>query len=294
MKLNLHSNNTRFAPSPTGHMHLGHVFSALFAYEAAKKLGGKFILRIEDIDSQRSNQLFEESIYEDLDWLEIKYVNEIRHQSDHMEDYKAAINELFKMGMIYQCFCSRSEIKAEIMRAGNAPHEEDYSIYPGTCRRLSVEERKTKIDQNLSYAWRLNIRAASKKLGNLIWNDIRLGQHTVPVGIIGDVVLARKDIPTSYHLSATLDDHIQKIGLVTRGEDLVTATHIHKILQMLLGLKSPTYLHHPLIMDTKGVRLSKRTRAQTVKSLKASGLKREDVIDLLGKKNILSLLSLIN
>ena len=293
MKLNLYSNNTRFAPSPTGHMHLGHVFSALFAYEAAKKLGGKFILRIEDIDSQRSSKLFEESIYEDLDWLQISFSKEIRHQSDHMEDYKAAINELIKLDMIYPCFCSRSEIKAEIMRAGNAPHVEDYSVYPGTCRRLSVEERKAKIEQNLSYAWRLNIRAASKKFGNLLWNDLRLGKHTVPVGIIGDVVLARKDTPTSYHLSATLDDHIQRIGLVTRGEDLVNATHIHKILQVILGLKSPTYLHHPLILDSNGVRLSKRTRAQTVKSLKASGLKREDVIDLFGKKNILELLSLI-
>ena len=269
MKINLHSENTRFAPSPTGHMHLGHVFSALFAYEVAKKLGGKLILRIEDIDSQRSNKLFVESIY------------------------KAAINELINMDMIYPCFCSRSEIKAEIMRAGNAPHEEDYSIYPGTCRRLSLEERKSKIDQNLSYAWRLNIRAASKKLGNLTWDDIRLGRQTVPVGIIGDVVLARKDIPTSYHLSATLDDHIQRIGLVTRGEDLVNATHIHKIIQVLLGLNSPKYLHHPLILDSNGIRLSKRTRAQTVKSLKASGLKKEDVIDLLGKENILSLLSLI-
>ena len=293
MKINLYSENTRFAPSPTGHMHLGHVFSALFAYEVAKKLGGKLILRIEDIDSQRSSKLFVESIYEDLDWLEIKYTNKIRHQSNHMQDYQAAINELINMDMIYPCFCSRSEIKAEIMRAGNAPHEEDYSIYPGTCRRLSLEDRESKIDQNLSYAWRLNIRAASKKLGNLTWEDIRLGKQTVPVGIIGDVVLARKDIPTSYHLSATLDDHIQRIGLVTRGEDLVSATHIHKIIQVLLGLNSPKYFHHPLILDSAGVRLSKRTRAQTVKSLKASGLKREDVIDLLGKENILSLLNLI-
>jgi glutamyl-Q tRNA(Asp) synthetase len=293
MELNLYSNNTRFAPSPTGHMHLGHVFSALFASEAAKKLGGKFILRIEDIDAQRSSKLFEESIYEDLDWLQINFSKEIRHQSKHMEDYKAAINELAKLDMVYPCFCSRSEIKAEIMRAGNAPHEEDQSIYPGTCRRLSPEERKAKIEQNLSYAWRLNIRAASKKFGNLFWDDIRLGKHTVPVGIIGDVVLARKDTPTSYHLSATLDDHIQRIGLVTRGEDLVNATHVHKILQVLLGLKSPKYLHHPLILDSNGVRLSKRTRAQTIKSLKASGLKREDVIDLFGKENILNLLSLI-
>jgi glutamyl-Q tRNA(Asp) synthetase len=293
MTLKLYSNNTRFAPSPTGHMHLGHVFSALFSYEAAKKLGGKFLLRIEDIDSQRSSKVFEESIYEDLEWLQIKYSTEIRHQSEHMEDYKGAIKELQKLDMVYPCFCSRSDIKAEIMRAGNAPHEEESSIYPGTCRRLSKEERFEKISKEISYAWRLNIRAASKKLGNLSWNDLRLGNHVLPVGTMGDVVLARKDVPTSYHLSATLDDHIQRIGLVTRGEDLVSATHIHRIIQSLLGLKSPRYLHHPLILDSKGVRLSKRTRAQTVKSLKASGLKRSDVIDLFGKDNILTLLRLI-
>ena len=293
MTLKLYSNNTRFAPSPTGHMHLGHVFSALFAYEAAKKLGGKFILRIEDIDSQRSSKVFEESIYEDLEWLQIKYSTDIRYQADHMDDYKGAIKELQKLDMVYPCFCSRSDIKAEIMRAGNAPHEEETSIYPGTCRRLSKEERIKKIAIGTSFAWRLNIRAAAKKLGNLVWRDLRLGKHTVPVGTMGDVVLARKDVPTSYHLSATLDDHIQRIGLVTRGEDLVSATHVHKIIQSLLELKSPIYLHHPLILDSKGVRLSKRTRAQTVKSLKTSGLKRNDVIDLFGKDNILSLLSLI-
>ncbi|MGY8975502.1 MAG: tRNA glutamyl-Q(34) synthetase GluQRS [Alphaproteobacteria bacterium] len=291
--MKLYSNNTRFAPSPTGHMHLGHVFSALFSYEAAKKLGGKFILRIEDIDSQRSSKVFEESIYEDLEWLQIKYSTDIRYQADHMDDYKGAIKELQKLDMVYPCFCSRSDIKAEIMRAGNAPHEEETSIYPGTCRRLSKEERIKKIAIGTSFAWRLNIRAAAKKLGNLVWRDLRLGKHTVPVGTMGDVVLARKDVPTSYHLSATLDDHIQRIGLVTRGEDLVSATHVHKIIQSLLELKSPIYLHHPLILDSKGVRLSKRTRAQTVKSLKTSGLKRNDVIDLFGKDNILSLLSLI-
>ena len=293
MTLKLYSNNTRFAPSPTGHMHLGHVFSALFSYEAAKKLGGKFILRIEDIDSQRSSKVFEESIYEDLEWLQIKYSTDIRYQADHMDDYKGAIKELQKLDMVYPCFCSRSDIKAEIMRAGNAPHEEEASIYPGTCRRLSKEERIEKISTEASFAWRLNIRAAAKKLGNLVWRDLRLGKHTVPVGTMGDVVLARKDVPTSYHLSATLDDHIQRIGLVTRGEDLVSATHVHKIIQSLLELKSPIYLHHPLILDSKGVRLSKRRRAQTVKSLKTSGLKRDDVIDLFGKDNILSLLSLI-
>ena len=293
MKLRLYSNNTRFAPSPTGHMHLGHVFSALFSYEAAKKLGGKFILRIEDIDLQRSGKIFEESIYEDLEWLQIKYSKDIRHQSEHMDDYKSAIKELQKLEMVYPCFCSRSDIKAEIMRAGNAPHEEESPIYPGTCRRLSKEERIEKLSIENNFAWRLNIRAASKKLGGLVWNDLRLGKHTVPVGTIGDVVLARKDVPTSYHLSATLDDHIQRIGLVTRGEDLVSSTHIHKIIQVLLELKSPIYLHHPLILDSKGIRLSKRTRAQTVKSLKASGLKKDDVIDLFGKENMLALLNLI-
>ena len=293
MKKSLSLYNTRFAPSPSGHMHLGHAFSAIFSYELAKKLGGKFILRIEDIDQQRSNHLFEESIYEDLDWLNIKYDRKVRRQSQHMDDYRAAVGELKKLGFIYPCFCSRSDIKAEIMRAGNAPHEGENVFYPGTCRRLSMDERNKKLKNEKNYAWRLNIRAAAKKLGNLLWKDLRLGNQNVPVGTIGDVILARKDIPTSYHLSVTLDDHLQRVGIVSRGEDLVESTHIHKILQLLLGLKSPLYLHHPLIMDSNGKRLSKRNRAQTVKSLKSKGYKREDVIDLFGKENILSLLKLV-
>jgi len=293
MKKSLSLYNTRFAPSPTGHMHLGHAFSAIFSYELAKKLGGKFILRIEDIDQQRSNQLFEESIYEDLDWLHIKYDRKVRRQSQHMDDYRAAAGELKTLGFIYPCFCSRSDIKAEIMRAGNAPHEGENIFYPGTCRRLSMEERNKKLENEKNYAWRLNVRAAAKKLGILLWKDLRLGNQNVPVGTIGDVILARKDIPTSYHLSVTLDDHLQRIGIVSRGEDLVESTHIHKIIQLLLGLQSPLYLHHPLIMDSNGKRLSKRNRAQTVKSLKSKGYKREDVIDLFGKDNILSLLKLV-
>tara|TARA_B100000686_G_scaffold293233_1_gene322605 strand:- start:19993 stop:20877 length:885 start_codon:yes stop_codon:yes gene_type:complete len=293
MKKYLNSYNTRFAPSPSGYMHLGHAFSAIFAYELSKKLGGNFILRMEDIDSNRSSLLFEQSIYEDLDWLNIKYEKIVRRQSECMEDYKAAIDELNKLGVIYPCFCSRSDIKAEIMRAGNAPHQEESLFYPGTCRRLTQKERLKKLEKERNFAWRLNVRAAAKKLGNLVWRDIRLGVKNVPVGTIGDVVLARKDVPTSYHLSVTLDDHIQRIGLVSRGEDLVESTHIHKIIQLLLGLKSPLYFHHPLILDSNGQRLSKRNRAQTLKSLKSKGYKREDVIDLFGKKNILSLLELI-
>ena len=291
--MKLYSYNTRFAPSPTGHMHLGHAFSAIFASELAKKINGKFIVRIEDIDQNRSRKIFEDSILEDLDWLEIKYDKKVRKQSDHLDDYKAAIDELNRLGVIYPCFCSRSDIKAEIMRAGNAPHEEENLFYPGTCRRLTNQERIEKLEKENNFAWRLNIRAAAKKIGRLIWQDIRLGSNTVPVGTIGDVVLARKDIPTSYHLSVTLDDHIQRIGLVSRGEDLVEATHIHKIIQMLLGLNTPIYFHHPLILDSTGKRLSKRNRAQTLKSLKAKGYKREDIIDLFGRKNILSLLDFI-
>ena len=293
MKKKLSSYNTRFAPSPSGHMHLGHAFSALFAYELSKKLGGKFILRIEVIDPNRSSLLFEESIYEDLDWLNLKYDKMVRRQSEHMSDYKVAIEELDKLGFIYPCFCSRSDIKAEIMRAGNAPHQEENIFYPGTCRRLTHKERLKKLENERNFAWRLNVRAAAKKLGNLVWEDIRLGIKNVPVGTIGDAVLARKDIPTSYHLSVTLDDHIQRVGLVSRGEDLVESTHIHKIIQSLLALKSPLYFHHPLILDSNEQRLSKRNRAQTLKSLKSKGYKREDVIDLFGKENILSLLELI-
>lgn len=293
MKIKLKSFNTRFAPSPTGHMHLGHAFSAIFASELAKAIGGNMYLRIEDIDPNRSRLIFEESIYEDLDWLGIKYEKEVRRQSEHMNDYEIAMDKLYKLGVIYPCFCSRSDIKAEIMRAGNAPHAEENIFYPGTCRRLTKQERLNKIEKERNYAWRLNIRAAAKKLGNIFWEDIRLGKHNVPVGTIGDVVLGRKDILTSYHLSVTVDDHIQDIGIISRGEDLVDSTHIHKIIQMLLNLNTPLYLHHPLILDINGQRLSKRNRAQTLKSLKSKGYKKEDVLDIFGKKNILNLLDLI-
>ena len=293
MKYKFYSNFTRFAPSPTGHLHLGHIFSAFFAFEASKILGGEFIVRIEDIDPQRSRAHFEKSIFDDLDWIGIKYRKDIRRQSEKMSDYKAAIEELDRLNIIYPCFCTRSEIQAEILRAGNAPHGIDHSIYPGTCRRLSKSEKEKKIKQNKNFAWRINIRAAAKKVGKLFWNDIRLGQHEVPVGIIGDVVIGRKDVPASYHLASTLDDHLQNIGLVSRGEDLVESTHIHRLLQSLLGLKTPVYFHHPLVLDSNGVRLSKRTRALTIKSMKAKGKSANEIINLFGKNNLLSLLSLI-
>ena len=293
MNYNFYSNNTRFAPSPTGYLHLGHIFSALFAYESSKVLGGELILRIEDIDKQRSRSDFEKSIFQDLDWIGIKYRKNIRRQSEEMSDYKAAIEELNRLNLIYPCFCTRSEIQAEILRAENAPHGINHTVYPGTCRRLSAKDRENKIKTNKNYAWRLDVRAAAKKIGKLFWQDIRLGNHEVPVGIMGDVVIGRKDVPSSYHLSSTLDDHIQKVGLVTRGEDLVESTHIHRVLQSILGLKTPFYFHHPLILDSNGARLSKRTRAQTVRAMKTLGYSPKDVINLFGKKNLLSLLSLI-
>jgi len=293
MNYNYYSDHTRFAPSPTGYLHLGHVFSALFAYEASKILGGELIIRIEDIDKQRSRSHFEKSIFEDLDWIGIKYRKIIRRQSEKMSDYEAAIEELDRLNLIYPCFCTRSEIQSEILRAGYAPHGIDHLVYPGTCRRLSKSEKEKRIKTNKNYAWRLDIRSAAKKIGKLSWHDIRLGNHEVPVGIIGDVVIGRKDVPSSYHLASTLDDHIQRVGLVTRGEDLVESTHIHRILQSLLGLKTPFYFHHPLILDSSGVRLSKRTRAQTIRAMKARGLSPKEVINLFGKKNLLSLLSLI-
>ena len=158
---------------------------------------------------------------------------------------------------------------------------------------VRIKDRENKIKTNKNYAWRLDVRAAAKKIGKLFWQDIRLGNHEVPVGIMGDVVIGRKDVPSSYHLASTLDDHIQKVGLVTRGEDLVESTHIHRVLQSILGLKTPYYFHHPLILDSSGDRLSKRTRAQTVRAMKTLGYSPKDVINLFGKKNLLSLLSLI-
>ena len=260
---------TRFAPSPTGRLHVGHAYSALFAARAAQ--GGRFLLRIEDIDLGRCRSEFEEGIYEDLAWLGLEWATPVRRQSDHFDDYRAALRKLDENGLIYPCFCTRKDIQREVERASQAPHGPDGVLYPGTCRALSADERKTLIAAGEAHALRLDMAKAVEAAGPLAFEDRERGRMEVDGPSCGDVVLARKDVPTSYHLAVTVDDAIQGVTLVTRGEDLLHATHIHRILQALLGLPAPEYWHHGLLTGADGKRFAKRDRSLTLQALREAG-----------------------
>lgn len=260
---------TRFAPSPTGRLHVGHAYSALFAARAAQ--GGRFLLRIEDIDLGRCRLEFEEGIYEDLAWLGLEWATPVRRQSDHFDDYRAALRKLDENGLIYPCFCTRKDIQREVERASQAPHGPDGVLYPGTCRALSADERKTLIAAGEAHALRLDMAKAVEAAGPLAFEDRERGRMEVDGPSCGDVVLARKDVPTSYHLAVTVDDAIQGVTLVTRGEDLLHATHIHRILQALLGLPAPEYWHHGLLTGADGKRFAKRDRSLTLQALREAG-----------------------
>lgn len=262
---------TRFAPSPTGFLHLGHAYSALFAWRAARSAGGRFLLRIEDIDVARCRPEYAAAIEEDLAWLGLDWQQPSRRQSDHMDEYGRAIGRLTAAKLLYPCFCTRAEIRAEIARAAEAPHGPDGPIYPGTCRQLSFEERTRRIAGGAPYALRLDVAKARADVGPLCWRDRARGEIAATPDIFGDVVLARKDTPASYHLAVTLDDHVQGVTLVTRGADLFAATHVHRLLQALLGLATPEYHHHRLIAGADGRRLAKRHDAPTLRALRADG-----------------------
>ncbi len=237
---------TRFAPSPTGRLHLGHAYSALFAADRAARAGGRFLLRIEDIDRGRCRPEYEAGILEDLAWLGLEWEEPVRRQSDRMADYAAALDRLDQAGLLYPCFCTRREIEA----AASAPHGPEGPAYPGFCRALSPAERRRRIAGDEPHALRL---------------------------IHGDAVLARKDIRTSYHLAVVVDDALQGVTLVTRGADLAFAMPLHKHLQQLLGLPTPDYEHHPLLLDADGRRFAKRDRSPTLQSLREAGVTPEEV-----------------
>lgn len=264
---------TRFAPSPTGWLHLGHAFAALFAQEQAHVgRGGRFLIRLEDIDTTRSRPEYEAAIYDDLAWLGLHWENPVRRQSDHFDDYRAALGKLTAMGLLYPCFCTRKEIQEEIARAGQAPHGPDGVLYPGTCRKRSVEEQTERMASGQPYALRLDVPKAVELTGSgLIWRDLDRGEFQATPEIFGDVVLARKDTPASYHLCVVVDDALQGITLVTRGEDLLEATHLHRLLQALLALPVPQWRHHRLITDASGKRLAKRDDARSLRSLREQG-----------------------
>jgi glutamyl-Q tRNA(Asp) synthetase len=274
---------TRFAPSPTGHLHLGHVGSALEGWRAARHEGGSFLLRIEDIDQSRCREEYTASLLDDLVWLGLDWDRPVRRQSQHLDDYRFALDQLAAMGVLYPCFCTRREIQAEIARAGGAPQGEAGPPYPGTCRSLSAGEAAARQRSGLNYALRLHIARALALTGSVYWVEEggrTPGPRQADPTPLGDVVLARKDTPASYHLSVTLDDAIQGVTLVTRGEDLTTATHVHRVLQALLRLPTPRYRHHPLLTDTTGRRLSKRDGALTIRAMRQQGMSAGDIIGL--------------
>jgi glutamyl-Q tRNA(Asp) synthetase len=283
---------TRFAPSPTGLLHLGSAFAALTAYRAARTGDGKLILRIEDIDTTRCRPEFEHAIAEDLAWLGLSWEAPVRRQSEHFDDYLAALQTLDDQGLLYPCFCTRKEIAAEIERAGEAPHlvreGPEGPLYPGICRALSKSEREERIARGTPYALRLDVAKAVEQAGPLSFEETgrgpegESGRQEVHPEILGDVVLARKELPGSYHLAVVVDDALQDVSLVTRGEDLFHATHIQRLLQKLLRLPEPVYAHHRLITDIAGRKFSKRDKASTVRALRESGRSPEELRAMIG------------
>jgi glutamyl-Q tRNA(Asp) synthetase len=273
---------TRFAPSPTGRLHLGHAHSALLASRRAREAGGRFLLRIEDIDGTRCRPEFVDGILEDLAWLGLDWDGEVRRQSHHVDDYRRGLDRLEGMELLYPCFCTRAEIKAEIERSGAAPHGPEGPLYPGTCRHLGRSEREARIAAGRPHALRLDMERSRARAGDLRWHDRRHGERIARPERFGDVVLGRKETPASYHLAVTLDDALQGVTLVTRGEDLLAATDVHRLLQALFGLATPDYEHHPLILDEDGRRLAKRDGAPTLESLRQAGRSPAEIRSMAG------------
>ncbi len=264
---------TRFAPSPTGRLHLGHAYSAMLAHDHARSRAGTFLLRIEDIDPGRSRTEHVAGILEDLDWLGLRHDGAVVFQSDRLPIYADALERLKRRGLAYPCFCTRSEIAAEVAASASAPHGPDGPLYPGTCRRLDAQEVRRRMAMQ-PHAWRLDVGKALLSCsgkGPLAWSDNGALVQARPE-MFGDVVLARKDAPTSYHLAVTVDDAAQGVTDVVRGRDLYEATHVHRLLQALLNLPTPQYHHHGLLTDDAGRRLAKRNGAPTIASLREAGV----------------------
>ena len=261
---------TRFAPSPTGHLHLGHAFSARIAWHAARAARGRFLLRLEDIDPARCRPAFAEGVLQDLAWLGLDWDGDVRTQSAHLQDYAAVLADLAGRGLIYPCFCTR----ADILASAGAPHGPSDGVevtYPGTCRHLPPPERAARIAAGVPYAQRLDMARALHEVGPLSYQEQGQGCVVCDPARFGDIVLARKDAPASYHLCATHDDARQGVTLVTRGVDLQPLTDIQRVLQALMGWPEPAYLHHRLLLDASGRRFAKRDRALTLLALRESG-----------------------
>jgi glutamyl-Q tRNA(Asp) synthetase len=276
------SRTFRFAPSPNGYLHLGHAYSALLNAKMARETGGRLILRIEDIDVARCRREYESAIYEDLAWIGLQWEEPVRRQSEHLSDYAQALDELREGGVIYPCFCTRGDISRAIAGRPDWPRDPDGApIYPGTCRHMNGATREARLASGERPTWRLDTEKATGIVGPLTWREYEMKKAAREIAAEpqawGDVVLARRDIATSYHLSVVMDDAEQGVTDVVRGQDLHAATSVHRLLQALLELPAPRYHHHELITDAGGHKLSKSRRSPTLRDLRASGMTPENV-----------------
>lgn len=292
------SETTRFAPSPNGWLHLGHAYSAIFSSDTARALGGRFLLRIEDIDIGRCRPEYEQVIYDDLAWLGLTWETPVRRQSEHFADYEAALTQLRNMGLVYPCFATRKEISDAIKASGIGPTRwptdpDGALLYPGIYKDLPSDELNRLMWEGRTYAWRLDMAKAlavaeTKMGGQITFLEENEGPHhekgrlSIDPMLFGDVIIARKDVPTSYHLAVTIDDALQNVTVVTRGQDLFPATYIHRLLQVLLDLPEPRYRHHGLIRAKNGRRLSKSAKDMGLRELRDAGNTPADIRRLIG------------
>jgi glutamyl-Q tRNA(Asp) synthetase len=282
----------RFAPSPNGYLHLGHAYSALLNFDLARRTGGRFLLRIEDIDLTRCKPEFETAIYQDLAWLGIAWQQPVRRQSEHFAAYRDAVEKLSAQGLVYPSFESRAEIAKMVAQReaeGSWPRDPDGApLYPGAAKLLSPDERARKLESGAAYARRLDIAAACARAGDSAWvehgegPDGETGAVAARPQAWGDVILARKETPTSYHLAVVIDDALQGVTEVVRGQDLFWSTSVHRLLQRLLGLPQPAYRHHRLVLHAAGRKLSKSTQATGLRELRAGGATPDDIRRLVG------------
>jgi glutamyl-Q tRNA(Asp) synthetase len=277
----------RFAPSPNGYLHLGHAYSAIMNHDMAKARGARFLLRIEDIDTKRCKPEFEQAIYEDLGWLGLKWEEPVRRQSDHLAVYADALKRLKELGVVYPAFLSRKDIHERIMKnVAGWPHDPDGAPhYPGDERTFPAKKLATLMKSGAEYAWRLDVAKAMQLVsGSLNWCEAGSGNGETIIAnpsAWGDVIIARKDTPTSYHLSVVVDDAVQNVTNVMRGADLYHATSVHRLLQVLLGLSAPSYHHHQLVTDLAGVKLSKSIQSTSLRQLRQDRLTASDVRKML-------------
>lgn len=270
---------TRFAPSPSGPLHVGHLLAACEARRLADAHGGACLLRLEDIDTVRTRDpRWVQLMMEDLEWMGLHFDGEVMVQSRRIEVYRAALEKLRRLGLVYPCFCTRAEIRAQWDEAARAPHGPAELRYPGSCRNLPPELVAERLAAGVPCAWRVHMQRVQDLVGCLQWEDLRRGvQRCVPAEC-DDAVLARKDAPAGYHLAVVVDDAEQRVSLVTRGEDLFSCTHIHRALQAVLGLPVPQYCHHGLLRDATGKRLAKRDGARSIATLREAGLSPQEVL----------------